>query len=481
MSNSPGSQPELFSGSPARAGVLRNGGYVAGSSGDGSTGYEGSNLSSPASNKYRQLLAPEDEISRGGSGWVRDGISGSATRRERGSVGTARPVENSRSTTKLLTAPPRLESTLGYRQRGAVGTNAHLVPSGGAHLSLVEDECDRGAAERREIEVQREMLRWRGEAEQLRRELTAQGAKHREEMIEALNDLRRRQREDESEVCNDLRDVKAERNRLEQETDLLRMELADVRREAEQFKLDLEQQRDKELAEFATRLEATERADGETAGVRAEIERGKGQVREMKMELASLRGKLAVLERQGTRVQNEEIAALSSEVTDVRAERDAAREELRELQEQLASVDRLRGTRVMELEAEVRSLRLQCEESERNAGIPGDSERTVQLEAKVCVLQDMVRRLKDARETYMTQLDIREFDRVEEAELEVAKARGERREALLLADAMQQELKRARMASAERGGTTGGRNFDDELKKLAEKATRPAKKHFGVP
>eukprot|EP00660_Eupelagonema_oceanica_P010303 gene10303-18564_t len=129
--------------------------------------------------------------------------------------------------------------------------------------------------------------------------------RHREELTKKLNEFRRVQREEEGEVCRELREVKSERSRLEQEVDLLRartphavktrpvraravavppvrrrravarIQLADVQREAEQAKLDLDQQKEKELAEMTERLEAAEGRQGAEDGQRAEAEKNK--------------------------------------------------------------------------------------------------------------------------------------------------------------------------------------------------------------
>lgn len=55
--------------------------------------------------------------------------------------------------------------------------------------------------------------------------------KHREEMSKKLNEFRRAAQEEEATTCRELREVKSERSRLEQEVDLLRIQLADVQRE----------------------------------------------------------------------------------------------------------------------------------------------------------------------------------------------------------------------------------------------------------
>lgn len=388
-----------------------------------------------------------------------------------------------RRTAASLSAARFDREMLSQRQRGTVASVAHSDTL--RSVAEFQDEALRAGEARREAELQRDVLRLRGENEDLRRQLKDADVRHREELAKKLNEFRRVQREEEAQVCRELREVKSERSRLEQEVDLLRIQLADVQREAEQAKLDLDQQREKELAEMTAKMEAAEGAKGDAEGSQAEVEKSKQSVKDLKIECAKLRGRLAVLERAGARASADEVDALKQEAVELRKERDDAEDELHKLKKDLNTIERIKGDKLVGLEKELEELRekLGKDKLEVEAAKGAATDRTAFLEAKVCALQDTCRKLKDHRDKYMTALDIREYDKLEESELEVKKARDDRREALALVDSVQQELVRVREAVSQdsRRKLGGGRDFDAEVKKLVQRANTAAKKHYSVP
>eukprot|EP01065_Artemidia_motanka_P037827 TRINITY_DN46733_c0_g1_i1.p1 TRINITY_DN46733_c0_g1~~TRINITY_DN46733_c0_g1_i1.p1 ORF type:complete len:409 (+),score=140.47 TRINITY_DN46733_c0_g1_i1:70-1296(+) len=360
-----------------------------------------------------------------------------------------------------------------------------VVHADAAQLRRLEETVSRTVDEVREVQLQRELLRARGEAEGLRRELREAVAAHRAELAERLNDLRRRQREEGAEISAELRDVKSERNRLEQEVDLLRMQMADMQRAADQQQRDLEAAKTRELADLAAKLDfesgngaAPAKQDQPTGGQSGDHVR----YREMKMQNAALMGRLAVLERYNQRSQSDQVDALKEEVDALREERDSAKEELAALRAQLKSVDGLRGERIAAMEETIRELQRSASEAQKKSTLLVCDDRTSFLEGRVCTLQDAVRKLKDGRDKYMSELDISGYDQMEEAELEAKKARADRREALSLVDSMQQELRRLRAAESSSSRLYQcGRDFDTEVQRLVDKASRPGKQYYGVP
>lgn len=233
------------------------------------------------------------------------------------------------------------------------------------------------------------------------------------------------------------------------------------------------------------RIDAAAGEQGEAEGHRAEAEKIRQSFKDLKIELAKMRGRLAVLERAGARASADEIMALKQEAQQLRSERDESEEELYKMKKDLGSIEKVKGEKMMGLEQEVQELREKIQQNQLTAdAAKGErSDRTAFLEAKVCALQDTVRKLKDHRDKYMTALDIRDYDRLEESELEVRKAKDDRREALALVDGVQQELRKVRDALGQdtRRKLGPGRDFEADIKKLVEKTRVPAKRQYGIP
>eukprot|EP01062_Namystynia_karyoxenos_P060512 TRINITY_DN52137_c0_g1_i1.p1 TRINITY_DN52137_c0_g1~~TRINITY_DN52137_c0_g1_i1.p1 ORF type:complete len:396 (+),score=180.97 TRINITY_DN52137_c0_g1_i1:79-1188(+) len=365
------------------------------------------------------------------------------------------------------------------------GDTGSVVRSSGVLATLGEleggwgSEAEKGAHELRDAELQRELLRARGEARALRRQLAEGGAAHKAELAAALNELRRKQREEDARALAELREVKSERCRLEQECDLLRLQLSDTQREASEARADAAAAEERAARAAAAAVSAA----GDDAGPppdpsAAEARRERERARELQLELAALRGRVAAIDRQGLRAQTAEAEALREEAQALREERDAALAELSELRGLAASCERLKGPRIAQLEAELAAARAAASQAEAQQQGAADAGRVAELEAKVCALQDVVRELKDAPRR---PLGAGVLER-EETELELRKARDDRRNALRLVHQMHQELQAAqRQQARDDRAARGGCRWEAAVARLVEAAERPARQHYGVP